>query len=250
MAALLEVEDVTKAFGGVRALGGVSLAIDDRGLRCIIGPNGCGKTTLFNVITGAFRPTSGTVRFAGRDITGLRPHQISRLGIARKFQVPGIYPSLSVAENLEVPLVAARRSAQPARSAPRCRPAQRWSGTARALSPRGARGRAGRRPRARPKTMARDRHAARGRGAASPARRADRGHDRRRDCEDRRSDPRDPCGHRSRGLDHRARHELRGAPRLPGRGHDARRRGVRGQLSRNPARPGVRAAYLGQAGAC
>jgi urea ABC transporter ATP-binding protein UrtD len=108
MAALLEVDDVTKAFGGVRALGGVSLAIDDRGLRCIIGPNGCGKTTLFNVITGAFRPTSGTVRFAGRDITGLRPHQISRLGIARKFQVPGIYPNLSVAENLEVPLVTAR----------------------------------------------------------------------------------------------------------------------------------------------
>jgi urea ABC transporter ATP-binding protein UrtD len=108
MAALLEVEDVTKAFGGVRALAGVSLAIEDGGLRCIIGPNGCGKTTLFNVITGAFPPTSGTVRFAGQDITGLRPHQISRLGIARKFQVPGIYPSLTVAENLEVPLVAAR----------------------------------------------------------------------------------------------------------------------------------------------
>jgi urea ABC transporter ATP-binding protein UrtD len=108
MAALLEVEDVTKAFGGVQALAGVRLTVDEGGLRCIIGPNGCGKTTLFNVITGAFRPTSGTVRFAGRDITGLRPHQISRLGIARKFQVPGIYPSLTVAENLEVPLVAAR----------------------------------------------------------------------------------------------------------------------------------------------
>jgi urea transport system ATP-binding protein len=108
MAALLEAEDVTKAFGGVHALAGVRMTVDEGGLRCIIGPNGCGKTTLFNVITGAFRPTSGTVRFAGREITGLRPHQISRLGIARKFQVPGIYPSLTVAENLEVPLVAAR----------------------------------------------------------------------------------------------------------------------------------------------
>jgi ABC-type uncharacterized transport system ATPase subunit len=108
MVALLKVEDATKAFGGVRALAGVRLTIDEGGLCCIIGPNGCGKTTLFNVITGAFRPTSGKVRFAGRDITGLHPYQISRLGIARKFQVPGIYPSLTVAENLEVPLVAAR----------------------------------------------------------------------------------------------------------------------------------------------
>ncbi len=106
MAPLLEVRDVTKAFGGVEALSGVRLTTDEGELRCIIGPNGCGKTTLFNVITGAFAPTSGTVHFAGRDITGLRPHQISRLGIGRKFQVPGIYPNLSVIENLEVPLAA------------------------------------------------------------------------------------------------------------------------------------------------
>ena len=106
MAPLLEVRDVAKAFGGVRALAGVRLATADGELRCIIGPNGCGKTTLFNVISGAFPPTSGSVRFAGGDITGLPPHRISRLGIARKFQVPGIYPNLTVAENLEVPLVA------------------------------------------------------------------------------------------------------------------------------------------------
>jgi urea transport system ATP-binding protein len=101
--ALLEVRGLTKAFGGVQALAGVDLAIGAGELCCIIGPNGCGKTTLFNTITGAFPPTSGRVRFAGADITGLRPHEISRRGIARKFQVPGIYPNLTVSENLEVP---------------------------------------------------------------------------------------------------------------------------------------------------
>jgi urea ABC transporter ATP-binding protein UrtD len=106
MAPLLEVREVTKAFGGVRALTGVRLTAAAGELRCIIGPNGCGKTTLFNVISGAFPPTSGSVRFDGADITGLPPHRIGRLGIARKFQVPGIYPNLTVAENLEVPLVA------------------------------------------------------------------------------------------------------------------------------------------------
>jgi ABC-type uncharacterized transport system ATPase subunit len=75
-------------------------------LSCIIGPNGCGKTTLFNVITGAFAPSSGAVCYKGRDITGLPPHHIARLGIARKFQVPGIYPELTVVENLEVSLAA------------------------------------------------------------------------------------------------------------------------------------------------
>jgi ABC-type uncharacterized transport system ATPase subunit len=106
MAPLLEIRGVTKAFGGVQALAGVDLTAGEGELGCIIGPNGCGKTTLFNVISGAFAPTAGRVRFDGQDITGLRPHQISRLGIARKFQVPGIYPNLTVTENLEVPLVA------------------------------------------------------------------------------------------------------------------------------------------------
>jgi urea transport system ATP-binding protein len=106
-AALLEVRSLAKAFGGVQALAGVDLELAAGELRCIIGPNGCGKTTLFNVITGAFAPSSGRVRFGGVDITGLRPHQIARRGIARKFQVPGIYPSLTVSENLEVPAAAA-----------------------------------------------------------------------------------------------------------------------------------------------
>jgi len=102
---LLEVRGATKDFGGLRVLRGVDLAIGAGELRCIIGPNGCGKTTLFNVITGAFPPDTGRVLFRGEDITGEPPHRIARLGIGRKFQVPGIYPTLSVAENLEVPRV-------------------------------------------------------------------------------------------------------------------------------------------------
>ncbi len=85
---------------------GVTLSIGAGELRCIIGPNGCGKTTLFNVITGAFSPTSGTVWFRGAEIPHRPPHAISRLGIVRKFQVPGIYPTLAVAENLSRPGIA------------------------------------------------------------------------------------------------------------------------------------------------
>jgi urea transport system ATP-binding protein len=102
MPPLLEIRDVTKEFGGVRALAGVNLAINPGELLCLIGPNGCGKTTLFNVITGAFPPTTGHVFCNGANITGLAPHRIGRLGIGRKFQVPGIYPTLSVVENLEI----------------------------------------------------------------------------------------------------------------------------------------------------
>jgi ABC-type uncharacterized transport system ATPase subunit len=106
VASLLEIAGVRKNFGGLVALDGVDLALSAGDLACIIGPNGCGKTTLFNVVSGAFPPTAGAVRFRGEDITGLAPHPIARKGVARKFQVPGIYPALSVAENLEVPLAA------------------------------------------------------------------------------------------------------------------------------------------------
>jgi ABC-type uncharacterized transport system ATPase subunit len=104
VAPLLEIRGVRKAFGGLLALDGVDLALQGGSLTCIIGPNGCGKTTLFNVITGALRPSSGEICFRGESITGLAPYRIARQGIARKFQVPGVYPSLSVVENLEVPL--------------------------------------------------------------------------------------------------------------------------------------------------
>ena len=111
MSPLLEISGICKNFGGVIALDGVDLSVETGSLTCIIGPNGCGKTTLFNVVSGAFRPTAGRVRYGGDDITGLPPYRIARRGIARKFQVPGIYPSLSVTENLEV-AVASRMTAQ------------------------------------------------------------------------------------------------------------------------------------------
>jgi ABC-type uncharacterized transport system ATPase subunit len=108
---LLEISGICKNFGGVIALDGVDLSVETGSLTCIIGPNGCGKTTLFNVVSGAIRPTAGRVRYGGDDITGLPPYRVAREGIARKFQVPGIYPSLSVTENLEV-AVASRMTVQ------------------------------------------------------------------------------------------------------------------------------------------
>lgn len=95
-------------FGGVVVLENLSISLPENTLRCIIGPNGCGKTTLYNIVTGAFAPTKGNVSIGGRIVTGKQPQDIARLGVARKFQVPGVYPELSVVENLEVPL--ARRS--------------------------------------------------------------------------------------------------------------------------------------------
>ncbi|MBF0277153.1 MAG: ATP-binding cassette domain-containing protein [SAR324 cluster bacterium] len=109
---LLEIKELSKKFGGIVVLEGLSLSLSSQELRCIIGPNGCGKTTLFNVATGALPPDGGSVYIKGEEVTGLPSHEIARRGIVRKFQVPGIYKDLSVVENLEVPLNAsASRSA-------------------------------------------------------------------------------------------------------------------------------------------
>jgi urea transport system ATP-binding protein len=105
MTKLLEVAGVEKDFGGVRAADCLSLSLAEGEMLCLIGPNGCGKTTLFNLITGALKPDAGTIRFAGTDLRGREPWQIARLGMLRKFQVPGIYEELPVAENLIVALV-------------------------------------------------------------------------------------------------------------------------------------------------
>ncbi|MEM2169287.1 MAG: ABC transporter ATP-binding protein [Nitrososphaerota archaeon] len=97
---LLECKGVVKRFGGLYALRGVDLHVDDGEIVGIIGPNGSGKTTLFNVISGTFPPTAGIVKFRGVDITGLKPHEICRLGIARTFQIPKPFPRMTVYENI------------------------------------------------------------------------------------------------------------------------------------------------------
>ncbi|MCS7255598.1 MAG: ABC transporter ATP-binding protein [Thermomicrobium sp.] len=91
---------MSRRFGGLVAVREVSLALQPGELRAIIGPNGAGKTTLFNVITGELRPTAGTIRFLGRDVTHLPPYQRIRLGLARTYQTPLVFPRLSVADNL------------------------------------------------------------------------------------------------------------------------------------------------------
>jgi branched-chain amino acid transport system ATP-binding protein len=111
---LLQTRELTRHFGGLAALNRVGLSIEPGEVRSIIGPNGAGKTTLFNLITGALTPTAGRIVFKGRDITGLAPPGIFRLGIVRSFQISQVFPKLTVREN--VALMAwgrARRSGSP-----------------------------------------------------------------------------------------------------------------------------------------
>ena len=104
MAALLQVENVSKHFGGFTALAGVSLDIAQGERFGLIGPNGSGKTTLINCISGALRNEAGKIVFQGKEIGGLPAYRRTRLGIARSFQIPRPFHSMSVLENLLVPL--------------------------------------------------------------------------------------------------------------------------------------------------
>jgi len=99
---LLEVERVTKQFGGLTALDDVSFVVRQGEVTGLIGPNGAGKTTLFNVVSGFVPPTRGRVAFQGGTVTGLPPHAIARRGLARTFQIVRPFPGLSVHENLAV----------------------------------------------------------------------------------------------------------------------------------------------------
>jgi branched-chain amino acid transport system ATP-binding protein len=100
MAAVLEVSDLKKSFGGIGAVNGVSFAVHEGEILGLIGPNGSGKSTLFNCILGQLAPSSGEVRIDGRPITGTRPCDLNRLGIGRTFQLLQVFPELSVRENL------------------------------------------------------------------------------------------------------------------------------------------------------
>jgi urea transport system ATP-binding protein len=99
---LLEVHNVSISFDGVRVLDDLSFSLEPGELRFLIGPNGAGKTTLIDVVSGKTRPHSGRVLFDTADVLKLQPHQLVRRGMARKFQTPAIFPSLTVRENLEV----------------------------------------------------------------------------------------------------------------------------------------------------
>ena len=100
MSALLVLDNVSRRFGGLNAVDGVSLSIEPGEIVGLIGPNGAGKTTLINAITGVHPATGGSIRFDGGDITRKRPYQIARLGLARTFQIVQPFPQMSVLENV------------------------------------------------------------------------------------------------------------------------------------------------------
>lgn len=101
---LLEVRHASRHFGSLVAVNDVSLRVEPGELRAVIGPNGAGKTTFFNLISGFFPPTSGSIHFDGRDITSWPVHDRVKHGIARTFQITEIFPELTVRENLRVPV--------------------------------------------------------------------------------------------------------------------------------------------------
>ena len=100
--ALVRADGIGKRFGGVQALGGVGFSINAGEVYGLIGPNGAGKTTLFNVLTGIYMPDAGQFQFAGRDITGLKPHEVAAAGIARTFQNIRLFANLSALENVMI----------------------------------------------------------------------------------------------------------------------------------------------------
>lgn len=112
---MLSINNLHKSFGENHVLQGIDLAVAKGAMTAIIGPNGCGKSTLFNVITGELPQTSGNITFNGKPLLGKRPRQIAQLGILRKFQIPGIYPNLTVSEHLTLPSIIHHRHQPPRR---------------------------------------------------------------------------------------------------------------------------------------
>ncbi len=102
MEKLLQINDIRKAFGSLRALDGVTFGVEDREVHILIGPNGSGKTTLINVIGGFYKPDAGKITYQGVDITGKPPYRLYDLGISRTFQIPSLFTKLSIMENVLV----------------------------------------------------------------------------------------------------------------------------------------------------
>jgi len=105
---VLEVRDIRKSFDGFQAVGGVSFTVPRGSISAIIGPNGAGKTTLFNLITGHLVPDLGRVVFKERDVTGIAPHDLCRLGMGRSFQRTNIFPRLTVYQNVQAAFLSHR----------------------------------------------------------------------------------------------------------------------------------------------
>lgn len=99
---ILEIKELSKVFGGLKAVNGVDLTLYPHDLAGLIGPNGAGKTTVFNMITGIYLPTSGAVNFMGQSVVGLEAHEINQLGIARTFQNIRLFPNLTVLDNVRI----------------------------------------------------------------------------------------------------------------------------------------------------
>ncbi|MBR0659289.1 ATP-binding cassette domain-containing protein [Neoroseomonas oryzicola] len=102
--AILETKGLTKEFRGFVAVNDVDLSVRRGTIHGLIGPNGAGKTTCFNLLTKFLQPTRGTIRYDGRDITGMKPAEVARLGLVRSFQISAVFPHLSVLENVRVAL--------------------------------------------------------------------------------------------------------------------------------------------------
>jgi branched-chain amino acid transport system ATP-binding protein len=99
---ILEVQEIKKSFGNLHALDGVSFGVEERTVTILIGPNGSGKTTMINVVSGLYTPDSGHVVYSGRDITGMKPYKVYREGLVRTFQIPALFQRLAVLENVMV----------------------------------------------------------------------------------------------------------------------------------------------------
>lgn len=115
MSLILETRGLTKHFGALQAINGIDLKLEEGEVRAIIGPNGAGKSTFFNLLTGVIPPSEGSIFFRGKEITGLRPEEISQKGIARSYQITNIFMNLSAYENVRIAAQSKQRFLDPFR---------------------------------------------------------------------------------------------------------------------------------------